>query len=149
MNEGRYDQSAALAERHAVLKQIRDRIVAAGLLERDKPDFSFLEFARRMIGEHGHEPVPVFDALNSIGRDWFGGQSMPLIAVIAEVLAVNPTLPHPAIMERMLPYLAIGGKSFATVFLAQMGFTNKEIATEREVVGDLHWDKMQAGELTF
>ncbi len=137
------------AGRKEFLQGIQNDVERAGMERRDHPDFSLLAFVKEMVERYGNEPVPLFYGLNTVARDWFDGYSPELLATIANAFGITSQTEHSEILQKMMPFLAIGGRSLARDYLAQIGFTRAEIGQYKEEAERAHGVAFRAGELVF
>lgn len=131
------------------LKAIQKEVEREGLERRDDPNFSLLDFVREMIERHGGEAVPLFYGLNTVARNWFSGYSMELLGTISAALGLTVQTNHTEIVEKMMPFLAIEGKTFARTYLAMMGFSKEEIEKYEQEASFANRKNFNAGELVF
>lgn len=62
-------------EERLYLKSVMKKICKEGFIERNNPDFSIVDFAERVIGQYGAEPVAVYYGLEAVSRPVFAGHA--------------------------------------------------------------------------
>lgn len=131
------------------LRAVKEAVVQEGLRRRDDPGFSLLEFTKEMIRAYGNEPFALYAGLEVIGRNWFNGYAPGQFALISHAFGLTPETSHDEVIRQMMPFLLVVGRSVTRDYLAQMGFTNREINYYQNVAERNNWDASHRGELDF
>lgn len=128
------------------LGEIERKIIDWGVIEREKPSFSLVFFARQVIDKFGDKNGPaIFAGLEGVFRTFLRGHSTSLLLIIAQAKELTSSVPLQDCFELLKNYVCFGEDIYKPFFLT-MGYPLGEVeALEtqvREYNRSLYWRGM-------